>query len=407
MYPSHVAYVQARYPNTTETFIDTEIRHLLEAGHRVTVITLEGGDRSAANRVSDSVRIVVRPTGFGYWFQVLRGLSRVLLRHRSTEIVRAFLANPLRFWLAYQLSEIDADHVHVHFVRALAVAAARAAHSVGKACSTTAHAFDIYQVVHKAHLANRLPEFDCVATVTATNIEALRHDAPEWLPIQEVHCSVDSALFPHDRKTDTSAFRILTVARLIDKKGIDILIRALAIFLQSIGAEDCQLVVIGDGPQRRLLEALSAELKLGSAVTFLGQQPNDVVADELLRSSVFVLPCREAADGDRDGLPVAILEAMLAGVPVIATPVNGIAELINDGESGLLVAQEDPAALAAALHRLAISPDTRHTLARAGREAAVQWADPSTNTRALVGVFQTARSVFERRRYSQPLGRRQ
>jgi glycosyltransferase involved in cell wall biosynthesis len=137
---------------------------------------------------------------------------------------------------------------------------------------------------------------------------------------------------------------LLFIGRLADKKGVDGLLRALA------DVPDASLVVIGDGPDRVTLERLARELGLEDRVRFRGRQGRDAVLAALAEATAVVIPSRVGADGDQEGTPVVLAEAMAAGVPVVASDLGGLGECIDDGRTGLLVPPDDVAALSAALH---------------------------------------------------------
>jgi glycosyltransferase involved in cell wall biosynthesis len=152
--------------------------------------------------------------------------------------------------------------------------------------------------------------------------------------------------------------RFLFVGRLAEKKGVDVLLKALA------KVPDARLIVVGDGPTRPALEAECRSLGLSERVTFAGQQGQTRVAEELRLAQALVVPSKVARDGDADGTPVVMAEGMAAGVPVIASRLGGLSEHITSGENGLLVVPDDPLALAEALRRVLEDSD-----------AAGRWAD--------------------------------
>jgi colanic acid/amylovoran biosynthesis glycosyltransferase len=154
--------------------------------------------------------------------------------------------------------------------------------------------------------------------------------------------------------------RVVAVGRLVPKKGFDVLVRAAHRLPPEVVVE-----IVGDGPQRAELEALAR-----GRVRFSGALSHARALARLSGASAFALPCRELPSDDRDGLPVALVEAMRAGLPVVTTAVGGIPELVRDGETGLLVAPGDDAALAAALR--SVLQDGRR-LAAAGRAATEPW----------------------------------
>ena len=162
--------------------------------------------------------------------------------------------------------------------------------------------------------------------------------------------------FQVERTPSPGGTVIGTIARLTDQKGIDVLLRAAA------DVPDASFVLIGDGPDRAALETLAADLGVAERVEFAGWS-EDARAD-LARFDVFALPSRY------EGLPLAIIDAMLAGLPTVATRVGSIPEAIEDGVQGLLVPPDDPAALAEALRRVAADPSLRERLGAAAREEA-------------------------------------
>jgi colanic acid/amylovoran biosynthesis glycosyltransferase len=163
-----------------------------------------------------------------------------------------------------------------------------------------------------------------------------------------------------------STLRILTVGRLVEKKGIDTLIRAMAeLNRRNISA---RLTIAGDGSDRGRLEKIAAELKCMNQIDWLGAVPNSQVSSLLGEADIFSLPSRQDSHGDRDGIPVVLMEAMAAGIPVVAGDLPTIAELVEDGVTGLLVKANQPEALADKLAMLWGNRELRERLARQGRQ---------------------------------------
>lgn len=161
--------------------------------------------------------------------------------------------------------------------------------------------------------------------------------------------------------------RLFTACRIVAKKGLHLLPPALA-ELRDAGIAFAWRIA-GTGPELERLRSLVRQHRLDDRVTFLGALHNDAVRRELEQADLFVLPCVIAADGERDGIPIAITEAMATGVPVLTTPVSGIPEVVRDGDTGFLVAPDDVPALAARLRELLVAPErTRDVAARGRRE---------------------------------------
>lgn len=162
---------------------------------------------------------------------------------------------------------------------------------------------------------------------------------------------------------------VVSVGRLADKKGIDVLLRAM------MEVPAVRLEVIGDGPELGSLEALAEESGVADRVHFAGKQPREGVLEALARAEVIAIPSKEGAGGDKDGTPVVLCEAMAAGVPVVASALGGLAECLDDGETGILVPPGDVAALAGALRAVADGTLDLERLGRASAQAAEAFLD--------------------------------
>ena len=181
---------------------------------------------------------------------------------------------------------------------------------------------------------------------------------------------------------------MVAICRLVEKKGFDDLLTALAT-LRSEGAP-VTAVLVGEGPLRDRLQERAATSGLQDALQLRGALRQEEVLDLVRRATVFALPCVVAADGDRDALPTVLLEAMALGTPVVSTRVPGVPEMVDDGTSGLLVAERDPAALARALSAVLSEPDRSARLADAARERVEERFSLTRNVGVLRGLFEQA-----------------
>jgi len=192
------------------------------------------------------------------------------------------------------------------------------------------------------------------------------------------------------RTFDSQPPVILSVARLVEKKGLSDLILAADILRQR--GHRFQVEIVGDGPLRQSLEAQVRRLGLNDRVTLLGPLPHEIIRRAYQRVCLFALPCVVGADGDRDGIPNVLLEAMASGVPVVSTPISGIPEVINSEEEGLLVPPNRPAQLADALERLLNSPELRERLAFAARAKIETCFSIEKNSAQLLSLFEQTRA---------------
>ena len=180
----------------------------------------------------------------------------------------------------------------------------------------------------------------------------------------------------------------MSVASLEPYKGHSDLLRACAL-LAARGVA-FRLLLVGDGVERARLEALARDLGLGDAVTFLGRRPRPAVRQLLAEADLFALASVTTASGKKEGIPVALMEALASGVPAVATDVSGVHELVVDGATGLLVPERDPEALADALEALARDPALCKRLGRAGRAKVLKEYDLTRNVRRLHALMAAA-----------------
>jgi len=170
--------------------------------------------------------------------------------------------------------------------------------------------------------------------------------------------------------------RVVTVARLVEKKGVEYAIRAVARLVAA--GVDIEYTVVGDGPLREMLSQLTEGLGVSGCVKLIGYMAHSDIAALLQRSHVMLAPSVTASDGDMEGLPVAIMEAMASGLPVVSTIHSGIPELIDDDVNGYLVPEKDVSALAAKLEHVAFNTADWRRVADAARRAVVERHDIRT-----------------------------
>ena len=393
-----VLYVLKRFPRLSETFILREILGLEAAGAQVMVDALlppeEGPSHPELATLRAQVRYVQRHPRLREQ-AVLRAHARLMVRHPLRWAAVAGRARRDGTWrrfvqaglVAARIERDGVGHVHAHFATAACEVATMAARLAGVTCSVTAHAKDIYHKDNAPHLARRLAGAHAVVTVSAHNVAHLNGvlSADGRSPdIKHIANGV-----PVGPAADPTASQtLLCVARLVPKKGLDILVEAAALLHGQHPHLD--VAIIGDGPLREELTTQIGRLGLTGRVRLLGLATSSEVATAMSAARAVVLPCRVDVNGDRDGMPTVLVEALARGIPVVSTDVVGIGELVTDGETGLLVGPEDPAALATALSRLLVDPILAARLGDAGRQRVGQRYRPEDSTRALVDVFAAA-----------------
>jgi glycosyltransferase involved in cell wall biosynthesis len=310
-------------------------------------------------------------------------VSRWRLRQDPHEARRQWRTGVLAVLVADRVRREGVTHVHCHFATAAAEVAVPAGRMAGVPVTVTAHAKDVYHRDNERVLGRRLAGASAVVTVSEFNRAHLARVLPRT---RVVHVPNGVALGPlNERTVGERSAPVLCVARLVAKKGIDTLLRGIALLAPDDPA--LRLRVIGTGPLEDELKALADELGIASLVRWDGPQPAAVVEAAYAEAGVVALPCRIDGDGDRDGLPTVLVESLARGVPVVSTDVVGIPELVVHGETGLLVAPDDPDALASALAKLRSDPDLARSLGRHGRELVRSAYDPAEAATALQRVW--------------------
>ena len=245
------------------------------------------------------------------------------------------------------------SHLHSHFGWEQADTLAYLHRLTGLPYSLTLHAADIY--VDNGHLARRLHDASFVATISAFNKTLLlKRFGPMAGKIHVVHCGVDLEAQEPSPMPESRPIRVVSVGRMVAKKGFDILLQALAL-LRSDGLE-LAADLVGDGPLRSELESLTGELGLADLVRFHGALAPDQTVARIRDGHIFALACQVGPNGDMDGIPVALMEAMALGRPVVSTHLSGIPELVAGG-CGLLAEPGDCRSLATRLRLLASDRD--------------------------------------------------
>jgi colanic acid/amylovoran biosynthesis glycosyltransferase len=360
-----IGYVLKRFPRLSETFVAAELIELERQGEQLVVFAVSRPEEPVRHAFVDELQAPVvylphRPLREPA--RVARALARALRRDRGGWLRAARYslwpprAKGLRRLLQAtvlrdEMEHAGIDHAHAHFATAAARLANLAWRMGGPGYSVTAHAKDIYHdEVRVEHLRDKLGSARFVAAVSRDGRDHLEALLGLNGRLDVVPNSVDMRRLGPARAGSGEPGLVLTVARLVEKKGMHDRVEACALLQRRRATAGLQLEVVGGGPLRGALRE-TAE-RLGVNARFLGPLPQEHVLGRYRRAAVYCLPCVVAGTGDRDGLPSSVLEAMALGVPVVTTAVSGLPEAVIDGETGLVVPQHDPEALAAAIERI-------------------------------------------------------
>lgn len=384
-----VAFVLSQFPEVHETFILREFTALDAAGLDFVLLSLKPcRDTVVQEGAKAFLDRTFYPWDAGGAAWDGRGVLGAVARTRSfLPWARQPLKSAYVAWAAGRLARIcrrlGVGHIHSHWATAPTSAAVVISRLLGVSYSFTAHAWDIFAGDGRLRQKARGARF--VVTCTGANVRAISSmvDAEDRRKVVLNYHGVPAAAGrPAGGGGSNGALRIAAVGRLVETKGFRYLLEALE------GADfPFELSIVGDGPLKRSLEKTAARSAAKGTVRFEGTVPNEKVFEILAASDVLVMPSVVASDGDRDGVPNVVLEAMSVGLPVVASDISGIPEAVKDGRTGILVPPRDPTAIARALGRLREAPEAAAGYARAGRELVARCFCAEANARALHGVF--------------------
>jgi len=306
--------------------------------------------------------IITHPLRFA---KVLFWLT-TLLTYSPLEFVKALYELTACCCFAGKCRRFGAEHIHVHFASRSLSLGLMMGILTNLPVSCTVHAFDIF-TRSPGSLRMRLAKCKFIASVSQFNVEYLRKTCGNSVAdlCRVVHCGIDAEKFRSAARQPEPG-RIVCVCRLSPKKGLDVAIRACA----KLRDNNVKFLfeIAGDGPQRRDLDELIERLGLSDKVKLLGARPNDQLTELFSRASVFLIPCVKTAEGDMDGIPVAMMEAMACEVPIVSTVISGIPELVEDGVTGRLAPEKDVDALAQILQELLGDMDKIEQFGKAGHK---------------------------------------
>ena len=401
-----VGYIVSTWPRLSQTFVLNEILALERLGLPLRIFSVKDPRNEPVHAsVAQTRARVVYLSLRRHWKSILmanirmslgqpvryaRILMRALQYHRWGVLRGLWQAA----YAADLLSREPVTHLHAHFATAPAMVAMFASELAGIPYSFTAHARDIYVHRQAQLLRTEMQRARAVVTVSEYNRQFLLASVSPASngKVRCIYNGLDLKQFPFrwPRASDPGTPVMLSVSRLVEKKGLGDLIEAAGMLRER--GRNFQVQIIGDGALRKALEAQVKRLGLQECVKLLGAQPQEMVRQAYLCAAVFALPCIISGDGDRDGTPTVLLEAMASGLPVVSTPVSGIPEMIDSGRNGLLVEPNHPSQLADALERLLLDANLRGRLAQAARQTVEERFTIERSSRELMAVFQAGGS---------------
>jgi colanic acid/amylovoran biosynthesis glycosyltransferase len=390
-----LAYLFERFPAFSQTFCYREVAELLRQGAKIDIYSLR---RPSGEPHQDWDERIVRHVNYlPEEKPLVEEVGRVLRERNLPPVSGAieewgrktdFLRLRQAVYVGLRLQEAGIRHLHAHF----AGMAARTAYWIDKFFSIrfsfTAHANDIFAPREfEISLEKLIDRARLIVTETDYSANFLTERFRERANrIHRVYNGLDLAQF---RRADFSSPvpSIIAVGRLIEKKGFVHLIEACRLLKERGRSFRCQ--IIGEGPLEAELRAQIAQFHLQDCVELSGAKPQNEVANYLAMATVFVLPSVIDSAGGMDNLPSVIMEAMAAGLPVIATPIGGIPEMVIDNATGILVAPGDSMALAGAIEKVIVDFSFARRLGENGHARAGDLFAIEKSARTLNRLFET------------------
>jgi glycosyltransferase involved in cell wall biosynthesis len=400
-----VAYVMSRFPKLSETFVLYELLAIEQAGVQVELYPLlrERADVMHPEAAALIARAHYQP--FVSWpilLSQLHFLRRCPWRYLRTLCALLvgvagslnFVVGAIGIWpkvvhMARLMAADGVTHVHCHFASHPAVAGWIIQRLAGIPFSFTAHGSDLH--VDRHMLPQKVAEAAFVLAISQYNRDLIIAECgPEAADsVRVLRCGVDPDVFqPQEQRPPGRRLRILCIGTLHEVKGQRHLLEACRLLTER--GVDLRCTLIGDGPDQRMLSGLVVAWSLEDCVEFAGRRTRNEIAALLANADVLAAPSVPTSRGKREGIPVVLMEAMSAQVPVVASRLSGIPELVEDERTGLLVPPGDAAALASALQRLYDDPMLRRRLGCAGRDKVMREFNLQANAARLAGEFLAA-----------------
>ena len=404
MTPKRIAYLMSRFPNLSETFILREMIALRDLGWEIDIYpiilqhppVIHPEARPWLQRVHHSpyVSFAVLTANLRALFRSPRLYFRTalrVLRENASNLnffVRALALFPKAVLAAEQIQRQGIQHIHAHYASHPALFAWIIHQFTGIPYSITVHAHDIF--VRKAMLATKLADARFIISISEFNRAYLSRLYGAWVEDKThiIHCGVEPQRYPPHAEPPTSlpGLQILSIGSLQPYKGQKYLVEACALLRTQQIPFECQ--IIGAGELQTELQTQIQSLGLENQVRLLGPQNQQSVAEHLAAANVYAQPSIITPSGKMEGIPVSIMEALACALPVVATELSGIPELVRPFQTGQLVPPENPEALAEALAWVYQHPQEAHKMALRGRELVMEQFTLTRNAAALAAIFE-------------------
>lgn len=391
-----IGYVLKRFPVLSETFILNEILAIEARGVHVHIFSLEKPEDPRFHedlpqlkaRVSYVPNLAKLKSLLGHNWRIARVSKQ---RYWKTFGKVWMLLKPVLLWrllqagyVANEVKRLKLNHIHAHFATRPTTVANLASSISGIPYSFTAYAMDIFKKeLSKKALSQKIQDAKTVVAISEYNKQYLSQISNGSAhKIVHIYNGIHLDKYTPANNNSSGLFTILCVARLVEKKGLPILVKACHRLKESSIKFQCWIV--GKGRIRPQLEALIKELDLKDYVKLLGPHTQGEVLERYRKADLFVLPCVVAPNGNQDGLPVSIIEALACGLPVVTTPIAGISEVIKEFQNGILVPPGDVQGLADAIETMIREKELYEKLKANARTSVVDQFDLEKTIQRLI-----------------------
>lgn len=393
----NIVYYLGPFPRLSQSFVLNEIYELEQSGHNVAVCALHDPDEYIVHEEYNELDIPIYYIPTPSYSDVTELFSSRVLHPRILKNI-LYRAAPTRhaanLFRAKKCIEFlnalkwDPDHFHSHFASLSRFGTQYAADYYQVPFTITTHAYDIYREPVGGYTGTLLQRADRIVTISQYNKNYIREEFAPDTPIDIVRAGIRPEKFNPTAKAVPD--RVLTVARFVEKKGLSYALEAISIATDDL--PELEYHIIGSGELGSELVQKVDQLGIEDNVVFLDNVTDQRLVAELDEACTFLLPCVVAESGDRDGIPVALMEAMAMKTPPVSTTVSGIPELIDHGETGLLTEPRNPDATADAVISLLEDDSKRATYGQRAREKVQAEFNIESEAEKLEATFRRASS---------------
>ncbi|WP_416068163.1 glycosyltransferase [Rhizobium sp. ZK1] len=407
--PFPVVYFSLSFPELSQTFVFNEIRSIAELGGDIRVLSCKSPSENRSNlpnaygyedRIDTIFDGTTRSSRARRLLAAAKAASKLLIRNPAllpNVLLAAWSGDTvvpfsMKLAIAVRLQSHPDSIIHCHFGPAGKVIADLKKHGLVKSPMTTVfHGYDITQYIVEATDAYKtlFSEADLLIPISDFWRRRLTELGAPSDKIRTIRLGVDCNAFEYKRRVAVpgETTRFITIGRMTEKKGHRYTIEAFKALAERRPDLNICLDVIGDGPDLQEIRAITTGWQSNAKITLHGALAHQDVRAMLDQSHIFVLPSVVAANGDMEGIPVSIMEAMAMGLPVISTRHSGIPELVEDDLSGILVDERDVDALSAAMERLGSEPELQLAMGKAGRAVIEREYNERTQARVLMSAL--------------------